>query len=145
MKTLSILLATACLFILGCTQPSASEMLKNDTGKKAVISAVLSNEQVSAELLDSLMLTQHAQIMNKMDAMMTGNPMMKSDMMGQMMSMFKTDTTMYKTMLGGMMDMCNADQSRCEMMKMAMQSRPNVMKSMQNMEDMHGTKMEDKK
>lgn len=142
MKTLVILLTMASLTILSCTQPSVSEILKSEAGKKEVISAVLSNEQVSAELLDSLMLTQHTQMMTKMDAMMKGDAMMQSDMMGKMMDMCKTDTTMYKKMVGQMMDMCNADQSRCEMMKMSMRSRPNVMKSMQDMGDMKGMKME---
>lgn len=139
-NSLMLLLATL-LYLTGCTQPKVSAMLKDDAQKKEIISAILSDEQVSAELIDSLMNKNHGQMMIKMNAMMSGDKMMQGNMMGKIMDMCKTDSAMCKKMMGMTMDMCDADQSKCNMMMGAMQSHPNVLKSVQSMCDMKGMKM----
>lgn len=142
MKNITILLATAViLFSTGCAQSKASDMLKNDAQKKEIISAILSNDQASSELMDSLMIRHHEEMMMKMNTMMTGDTMMQQDMMTKMMDMCDTDSSMCKIVMGKMMDMCDTDQSKCNMMMGSMQSHAHVMKSMQGMCDMKGMKM----
>lgn len=141
-----ILLATATIYITGCTQPKASEMLKNDTQKNEIYSAILSNDQLSSELMDSLMMKHHDQIMLKMNSVMMGDKDMQMGMMDNMMSMCKNDSSMCKMMMGTTMDMCDADQSKCNMMMNTAQSRPNVKKAMDamcNMKSMNTTTTKD--
>ena len=124
-KLNSMILLTAAVFYLsGCSQPNVSDMLLHEDQKKEIYSAILSNDQASSELMDSLMTKHHEQMMMKMHSMMMGDAMMQKDMMDKMM------------------DMCNADSSMCKMMMGSMQSRPNVMKSMQSMCDMNSMKGE---
>ena len=133
-KNSTILLAAAAIiWTSGCTKPKAGPDLTNDTQKKEIISAVLNDSQVSSELLDSLMVTHHEQVMTKMHSMMKGDMAMQGNMMDQMMDMCKSDTSMCKTMMSKTMDMCDADPSKCKMMVGAMQSHPKGMTSMQGM------------
>jgi len=136
-----ILLATGLQFITSCTQPTAKNMLENDAQKRDIISAILVNDAVSSELMDSLMIRHHDQMMTKMNSMMTGDKMMQGEMMGTMMDMCKSNDAMCAMMMGKTMDMCDADSTKCKMMMSSMQSHPNVMKSMQGMCDMKGMKM----
>lgn len=140
-----ILLATGFQFITACTQPTAKNMLENDAQKRDIISAILVNEAVSSELMDSLMIRHHDQMMTKMNSMMTGDKMMQGEMMGTMMDMCKSDDAMCAMMMGKTMDMCDADSTKCKMMMSSMQSHPNVMKSMQGMCDMKGMDMKQMK
>ena len=133
-----VLLAIGLLYITACTQPTAPSMLQNDEQKKDIISAILVNEAVSSELMDSLMIHHHDQMMTKMNSMMTGDKMMQGEMMGTMMDMCKSDDAMCKNMMDKTMEMCDADSTKCKMMMGSMQSHPNVMKSIQGMCNMKG-------
>ena len=127
MKTIMILLVTASRYITGCTQNNMSDMFTNDAHRGEMFSEILKNDQWSSELIDSLMMKHHGEMMTKMNDMMKGDQRMQMGMMDSMMSM------------------CNADSSMCKMMMSSMQSRPNVMKSMQSMSDMNEMKMPMKK
>ena len=136
-----LLFASGFLYITSCTQPKAADMLQNDAQKSEIIAAILVNDAVSSELMDSLMIKHHEQMMMKMNSMMSGDKMMQGDMMGKMMEMSKSDSSMCKMMMNETMAMCDADQSKCNMMMTAMKSHPNVMKSVKEMCDMEGMKM----
>lgn len=136
-----LLLAAGFLYITSCTQPKAADMLQNDAQKSEIIAAILVNDAVSSELMDSLMIKHHEQMMMKMNSMMSGDKMMQGDMMGKMMEMCKSDSSMCKMMMDETMAMCDADQGKCNMMMTSMKSHPNVMKSMKGMCDMEGMKM----
>ncbi|MBA3648721.1 MAG: hypothetical protein H0W62_09250 [Chitinophagales bacterium] len=140
MKHLLILLA-ATLIYTGCTQPKGSEMLKTDTQKREIFSSILNDDQLSSELMDSMLIKRHDLMMSKMNSMMTGDRNMQMGMMDNMMSMCSKDSAMCNMMMTKTMDMCDADQSKCNMMMNMAQARPNVQKSMQNMCDMNKTDM----
>ncbi len=142
-----LLLAAGFLYITSCTQPKAADMLQNDAQKSEIIAAILVNDAVSSELMDSLMIKHHDQMMMKMNSMMSSDKMMQGDMLGKMMDMCKTDSSMCKMMMGKTMDMCDMDKSKCSMMMGSMQEHPKAMKTMQDMGmcDMKGMKMDQKK
>lgn len=121
-KTTLLLSALAVFYITGCTQPKASDILKNDAQKKELFSAIVSSDQASSELIDSLVTRRHEQVMMKMHTMM------------------KTDPMMGKMMMGKMMEMCNDDSLMCKMMMNSMQSHSKVMKSMESMCNMNNMK-----
>lgn len=121
-KSTILFSALAVFYIIGCTQPKASDILNNDAQKKELFSAIVSNDQASSELIDSLVTKRHEQVMMKMHSVM------------------KTDPTMGKMMMGKMMEMCNDDSSMCKMMMSSLQSHPKVMKSMEGMCDMNSMK-----
>lgn len=141
MKTFSLLLVIAVIYLSGCTQPDSSTILKDDARRKAIISELVNDDQSSTELIDSLLLKHHDEVMTKMNAMMGGDKRMQGAMMGNMMSMCKSDSSMCKMMMNETMAMCDADQGKCNMMLGAMQSHPNVMKSMKGICNMEGMKM----
>lgn len=140
-KSLPYLIVIAMVYLSGCEQPDSSTMLKDDARRKEVISTLVNDDQASSELIDSLLIKHHGEVMTKMNVMMGEDKHMQGDMMGNMMSMCKTDSAMCKMMMNETMAMCDADQGKCNMMMSAMQSHPNVMKSMKGMCDMEGMKM----
>ncbi len=144
MKSLIIILAVASLFYFsGCTQPKASEMLNNDAQKQEIFSAILSNDDACSEMIDSLMIKHHEQMMTKMNGKMNGNQSMQMGMMDNMMGMCNSDSSMCKMMMGKTMDMCDMDKSKCKMMMGSMQEHPKTMESLKDMGmcDMKGMKM----
>lgn len=142
-----LLLAAGFIYITSCTQSNAGDMLQNDVRKREIIAAILVNDTVSSELMDSLMIKHHGEMMMKMNSMMAGDKMMQGDMMDKMMDMCKADSSMCKMMMGKTMDMCDMDKSKCSMMMGSMQDHPKAMKTMQDMGmcDMKGMKMDEKK
>ena len=127
MKNSTMLLAAAAiLYITGCTQPKVSDMMKNDAQKKEIFSAILSDDSLSSQLMDSLMVKHPEQMMMKMHSMVMSNKSMQENMMGKMMDMCKTDSSMCRMMMSNMMDMCNTDSSMCKMMMKSMQSRQSM-------------------
>lgn len=140
-KGLPYLLVLCILYLSSCAQPDASTMLKDDSRRKAIISELVNDDQASSELIDSLLLKHHGEVMTKMNAMMGGDKGMQGDMMKNMMSMSKSDSSMCKMMMDETMAMCDADQGKCNMMMTSMKSHPNVMKSVKGMCDMEGMKM----
>ena len=147
MKNFKIILAVASLlYFSGCTQPKAEEMLNNHARKQEIFSAILSNDAACSELMDSMMMTHHEQMMTKMNDMMKGNQPMQMGLMDNMMGMCKDDSSMCKMMMGKTMDMCDSDNGKCKMMMGTMQEHPKAMESMKgmgmcDMKDMKGMKM----
>ena len=145
------LLAAGIFSMTSCTQPKASVMLQDDARKNDIIAAILVNDAVSSELLDSFMIRRHDQVMMKMNAMMGGDASMQGDagmkegMMDKMIGMCKEDSSMCKMMFNKTMAMCDADQASCKMMMSSMEAHPNVMKSVEGMCNMKGMKMDPKK
>jgi hypothetical protein len=145
LKYSMILITGTILFLTSCTQSSTSTALKDASKRKEIISAVVNDDQASAELIDSLLIKHHGEVMTKMNAMMGGDKGMQGAMMGNMMSMCKSDSSMCKKMMSETMAMCDADAGKCKMMMSSMESHPNVMKSVEGMCEMKGMKMDTKK
>ena len=123
MKAILILLATTSLYISGCNQHDMSDMFTNDAHRGEMFSEILKNDQWSSELMDSLMMKHHEQMMMKM----------KSEVMG--------DKSMQEDMMGKMMDNCDADSNMCRMMTGMMTNHKPTMKMM--MGTMHDKGMMD--
>ena len=112
MKSIIILFATASVYITGCTQHNMSDMFSNDSHRSEMFSEILQNDQWSSELIDSLMMKHHGQMMMKMKSAMMGDKSMQEDMMGKMM------------------DNCDTDSSMCTMMTVMMTNHKPSMKMM---------------
>ncbi len=139
------LLTGTILSITACTQPDSTNVLKDETQKQKIISALVNDDQASSALIDSLLIKRHGEVMTKMNAMMGGDKGMQGAMMGNMMSMCKSDSSMCKMMMNETMAMCDADAGKCKMMMASMESHPNVMKSVEGMCEMKGMNMAPKK
>ncbi len=143
--TIFLLAIAAMISFTQCNNASPEQLCGNAASRGKIISTLMNNGAYMNEVMDS-MRTKHGDAM--LSTMMThakNDPAMQMEMMNNMMSMCNSDTAMCKMMMGKTMEMCDMDPSKCSMMMGSMQSRPNVMKSMQGMCDMKGMKMEPKK
>ena len=103
-KTILILLLTTSLYLSGCSEDhDSTEMLKNDTQKQEIISAIANNDQLSSMMMDSLMHNHSEMMMTRIHSMMQGDQKMRMGMMHTMMSMAETDTAMCESMMQMMM------------------------------------------
>ncbi len=146
MNKIKILLiaVTALTTFTQCDNTAAPQTIleKPDTRGKT-ISALMNNDVYMKEVMDSMQ-AKHSSSMSSMP-MGKGDMKMDENMMNKMMEMCKTDSAMCKMMMDKTMAMCNADSSMCKMMMASMKAHPNVIKSMEHMDDMKGMKMDKKK
>ena len=134
---LSISVATAMSLLPACnSKQGADQYLNDDVQRKDVIVSIAHHQPYMTEMMHEMMNNDSCKQM--MSQSMMKDPAMMKMMMGNMMTMCSNDSSMCKMMMGDMMTMCDADQSKCKMMMTAMQSHPNMMKSMKGMGDMKG-------
>ena len=135
-------LSFAMLFTLTqCNESMSENHLEKADSRGKTISALMNNDAYMKEVMDSMQ-TKHGDAMvNSVFGMAKDDKQMQNTMMDKMAGMCKTDTSTFKTMMGKAMDMCDSDPSKRSIMMGTMQSRPNVMKSV---EDMKGMKMDKK-
>ena len=119
MKKTLILLAIASLSFTSCSSnDKAPEMLNNEIQKKEIFSAIISNDKLLSEFMDTMMTNHHDKMMSMMESKM------------------KSDKTMQMDMMGGMMNMCEKDSLMCNKMMTMMQSKPMMMNKMKKMNGM---------
>ncbi|MEO7991326.1 MAG: hypothetical protein ABI663_17375 [Chryseolinea sp.] len=150
MKTITkisfTILGFAMLILLTqCSKPTPDTLCSNVETRGKIISTLMNNEAYMNEVMDS-MKTKHADVVLATVFVLTkGDKGMQTEMVNNMMSMSESDTTMCKMMMDKTMAMCDADQSKCKMMMGSVQSKSNVMKSMQGMCDMNSMNIKPKK
>ena len=116
MKKLFLILASTSLSLISCSSDHrAPEMLNNEIQKKEIFTAIISDDKLLSEFMDTMM--------NHHDKMMA--------MMGSKM---KTDKKMQMDMMSGMMDMCEKDTGMCKQMMQMMKDKPNMKMQMKNMD-----------
>ncbi len=147
MKKITItLFAFALLFSLTECNNSRPEKVCTDAGTRGkLISELMNNDVYMKEVMDSMRTKHPDVILNTIFIIAKDDKQMQESMMDKMTEGCKMDSSMCKMMMGKTMDMCDMDKSKCDMMMGSMQSRPNVMKSMEGMCGMKGMKMEKKK
>jgi len=96
-----LLLATILLFS-ACGEGNMNHMFTNDEHRRMMFSEIANNDQWSSEMMDTLMIKHHDQVMQKMHSMMMGNKSSQEDMMGKMMDNCDSDSNMCKMMTGMM-------------------------------------------
>ena len=102
MKYVLLLITAATILFSACTQPKVSEMLKNEMQKKEIFSVILSDADLSSELMDSLMNTHHQMTMMKIDVMMKRDNISHQHLMETMMNMADNDSVLRAKMVGMM-------------------------------------------
>lgn len=132
-KISTFFIAFAALILLSQCESAAPQNLSDNTSRERIINELMDNESYRQEVMYSMQ-TKHP------DAMLTNvlmtaknNEQIQSDLMDQMMEMGRADSSVFKMMMNKSMAMCNNDPAMCKMMMEAMQSNPNVMKSMNGM------------
>ncbi len=135
MKKLTILLLSVAVLIsfTQCNNSTSEKLCSNADTRGKIISAFLNNDAYLNEMMDSMQTKHPDKILSNVFVRAKSDKQMQENMMDKMTNMCKMDSSMCKMMIDKTMDMCEADQSKCSMMMGSMQSRPNVMKSMQGM------------
>jgi len=135
MKKLTILFLSVAVLLsfTKCNNSTSDKLCSNAATRGKIISELLNNDAYLNEMMDSMQTKHPDVILSNVFVIAKSDKPMQENMMDKMTDMCKMDSSMCKMMIDKTMDMCEADQSKCGMMMGSMQSRPNVMKSIQGM------------
>ena len=135
MKKLTILLLSVAALIsfTQCNNSTSEKLCSNAATRGKIISELMNNDVYIDEVMDSMRTNHPDVILSNVFVIAKSDKPMQENMMDKMTDLCKMDSSMCKMMIDKTMDICEGDQSKCGMMMGSMQSRPNVMKSIQGM------------
>jgi hypothetical protein len=107
-KLVCLFAIVLCVNLSGCTTPG-DDVLKNEGRKKEIFSAIVKDETMSSELMDSLMMKNHGKMIVGVKKIM------------------QNDTMVQRFMIGMIMNMASSDSDLCGKMTLEMMKYPNVM------------------
>jgi len=100
MKQIFFLLAIISTTLIVPAQSDVSEILQDDIKKNEMISAIVNDEKLSAQLLDTLMKKHYEQMMQQMTLMLMDNKNKQIDVMDTMITLMETDAEARKKLTG---------------------------------------------
>ena len=145
MKTIWIFILSiaALISFTQCSQITPEKLCADQSTRGKIISTLVNDELYMAEVMDSMRTIHPEVIVSAFLVLAQKDTTAQLQMMDKMMDITKSDTSMCREMFNKTMDMCNANPTMYKMMMASMESRPNAMKSIQEMCDRYNMIMEE--
>jgi hypothetical protein len=100
MKKILLLLAVISSTWIVRAQSEVAGIMQDNSKKDEIISAIINDEKLSAQLLDTLMKKHYEKMLDQMAVMITDNKNKQIDVMDTMISLMETDTYARKKLTG---------------------------------------------